>query len=109
MKVITWIVRILVLIVLIWLALLNNDPVTYRNMDGIQFELPLTVLLFAFFILGVILGVFLLLPKNLSLRWEARKMRKEIEQHKSLLVQQKGVEQSALDASVATELPLSSM
>ena len=41
MKVIAWIVRILVLLVLVWLALLNNQTTTFSVMQGLQVDLPL--------------------------------------------------------------------
>ena len=88
MKAITWIIRITVLLILVWLALQNNQIVVFSIMDGLQFSLPLIVLLFAFFAVGVVLGVFILLPKHLSLKWEARKLRKENEQNKLTLAQQ---------------------
>ena len=88
MKIITWTVRIIVLLILVWLALQNNQIVVFSLMDGLQFSLPLIVLLFAFFALGVLLGVLILLPKHWSLKWEARKLRKENEQSKLTLAQQ---------------------
>ena len=88
MKIITWMVRIIVLLILVWLALQNNQLVVFSLMDGLQFSLPLIVLLFAFIALGVLLGVLILLPKHWSLKWEARKLRKENEQSKLTLAQQ---------------------
>ena len=79
------------LLILVWLALQNNQIVVFSLMDGLQFSLPLIVLLFAFFAffaLGVLLGVLILLPKHWSLKWEARKLRKENEQSKLTLAQQ---------------------
>ena len=63
MKVIAWILRILVLLVLVWLALLNNQTTTFSVMQGLQVDLPLIVLLFAFFVMGLLLGILVLLPK----------------------------------------------
>lgn len=88
MKIITWIIRIIVLLVLLWLALQNNQVVSFSIMDGLQFDLPLIVLLLVFFALGVLLGLLILLPKHLGLKWEARKLRKENEQNKLVLAQQ---------------------
>ena len=88
MKIITWIIRIIVLLVLLWLALQKNQVVSFSIMDGLQFDLPLIVLLLVFFALGVVLGLLILLPKHLGLKWEARKLRKENEQNKLVLAQQ---------------------
>lgn len=85
MKLIAWILRILVLLVLVWLALQNNQKVTFSLMSGLQIDLPLIALLLVFFVLGLFLGILMVLPKYWGSRWEARKLRKENEQHKARL------------------------
>ena len=113
MKIITWTIRILVLIALVWLAILNNQSVTFSLLEGMQFQLPLIVLLFAFFVAGILMGVLMLLPKNISLRWEARKLRKEGEKNQALLSEQQKKlasienksEQDAPMRDVNTDLP----
>ncbi len=114
MKIIAWILRILVLLVLVWLALLNNQTTTFSVMQGLQVDLPLIVLLFAFFVLGLLLGVLSLLPKYFSVKWEARRLRKENDQNRSVIADQQQLlskyapsEQpsSAAMQPVNTELP----
>ena len=90
MKIITWTVRIIVLLILVWLALQNNQVVLFSTMDGLQLDLPLIVLLLVFFVLGMLLGLLILLPKHLGLKWEARKLRKENEQSKLTIAKQEG-------------------
>jgi uncharacterized integral membrane protein len=90
MRIITWTVRIIVLLILVWLALQNNQVVLFSIMDGLQFDLPLIVLLLVFFVLGMLLGLLILLPKHLGLKWEARKLRKENEQSKLTIAKQEG-------------------
>jgi uncharacterized integral membrane protein len=85
MAVFTWIVRAVILLLLIWLAIQNTELATFSLTSDIRFPLPLIVLLFGFFALGLLMGVAILLPKNWVLRWEARKLRKEIEQQKAQL------------------------
>ena len=102
MKIITWTVRIIVLLILLWLALQNNQLVLFTIMDGLQFDLPLIVLLFVFFILGVLLGVLMLLPKHFGLKWEGRKLRKENEHIKVALDKQTQQVQQLSGASNAT-------
>ena len=36
MKIITWMVRIIVLLILVWLALQNNQTVVFSLMDGVK-------------------------------------------------------------------------
>ncbi len=110
MKTISWIVRIVVLLALAWLAVLNNQSVTFSLLEGMQFQLPLIVLLFAFFIGGVLMGVLMLLPKNIALRWEARKLRKEAEQAKNMVGEQQkqlaaNAQSNAVANDVQTDLP----
>ncbi|MBP6241525.1 MAG: DUF1049 domain-containing protein [Hydromonas sp.] len=88
MKIITWMVRIIVLLILVWLALQNNQTVVFSLMDGLQLSIPLIVLLLVFFAFGVILGLLILLPKYWGLKWDARKLRKENEQNKLVLARQ---------------------
>ena len=109
MKVITWIIRIIVLLILLWLALQNNQIVSFSLMDGLQFDLPLIVLLLAFFALGVILGLLILLPKHLGLKWEARKLRKENEQNKLILAQQEKILGNTAGQPIQTTEPMTDL
>lgn len=88
MKVIAWIIRIVVLLALVWLAVLNKQTVTFSVMQGLQVDLPLIVLLFAFFVMGLILGMLALAPKYFSVKWEARRLRKETEQNRTVIADQ---------------------
>lgn len=88
MKVIAWIIRIVVLLALVWLALLNDQTTTFSVMQGLQVDLPLIVLLFGFFVMGVLLGILMLSPKYFALKWEARRLRKETEQNRTVIADQ---------------------
>lgn len=90
MRIITWTVRIIVLLILLWLALQNNQIVAFSIMDGLQFDLPLIVLLLGFLVVGVLFGIMMLLPRHLGLKWDARKLRKENEQNKLTIAKQEG-------------------
>ena len=58
MKIITWMVRIIVLLILVWLALQNNQTVVFSLMDGLQLSIPLIVLLLVFFCVRCDFGAF---------------------------------------------------
>lgn len=88
MKIIAWMIRIVVLLALVWLAVLNKQTVTFSVMQGLQVDLPLIVLLFAFFVMGLVLGMLVLAPKYFSLKWEARRLRKETEQNRNVIADQ---------------------
>jgi len=85
MAVFTWTIRVLILLLLVWLAIQNTELATFSLTSDIRFPLPLIVLLFGFFALGLLMGVAILLPKNWGLRWETRKLRKQVEQQKAQL------------------------
>lgn len=85
MNTLAWIFRILILLVLIILAI-PNTAMTRLTLLGDSFiELPLIVFLFGFLVLGIAFGVLILLPKYIGLKWNVRKLNKEIEAKKSHL------------------------
>ena len=84
-------IRIVVLLALVWLAVLNKQTVTFSVMQGLQVDLPLIVLLFAFFVMGLVLGMLVLAPKYFSLKWEARRLRKETEQNRNVIADQQAL------------------
>lgn len=85
MGVITWIFRIVILLVLIFLAVQNVTPTRLTLLNDITIELPLIVFLFGSFALGTLFGLLIVLPKYWSLSWTARKLRKENEVQKVAL------------------------
>lgn len=77
MKIIAWIVRIIILLMLVWLALQNTQDVTFSLTSDLRITLPFIAFIFGFFGLGMLMGVLLLLPKHIGVQWEARRLRKE--------------------------------
>ena len=87
MGVLTWIFRVVILVLLIFLAVQNVTPTRFTLFNDISIELPLIVFLFGFFELGTLLGLLILLPKYWGLSWTLRKLRKENETQKAQLAQ----------------------
>lgn len=85
MNVVTWVVRLVILVVLILLAIPNTTMTRFTLLGDIAVELPLIVLLFGFLALGVLFGVLILLPKYIGLRWSVRKLNKEVDVQKAQL------------------------
>lgn len=83
MKYITWLFRIVMLTILVVFATQNTANVPFSMPFLLESSLPLWVLLSIFFLLGLVFGVLLLLPKYVALRWNSRKMRKEIDSTKT--------------------------
>lgn len=100
MNTLAWIFRILILLVLIILAI-PNTVMTRLTLPGDSFiELPLIVFLFGFLALGIAFGVLILLPKYIRLKWNVRKLNKEIEAQKSHLTS------LAVTTKATTDVPM---
>lgn len=57
MRALIWSLRLLVFLVLFAFAAKNTEPVTLRFFLGTSWQVPLIVLLFAFFAIGALVGV----------------------------------------------------
>ncbi len=57
MRVIAWAVRLALFVALLAFAAKNTDPVTLRFYFGLSWQVPLVLLLLAFFAAGVVLGL----------------------------------------------------
>jgi uncharacterized integral membrane protein len=57
MRIFTWIVRIALFLLLLTFALKNMDPVTVRYYLGVEWQAPLALVIFVFFLAGLVLGV----------------------------------------------------
>ena len=90
-KVLSWLVITFIAIILMWTVLGDITPVTF----GLADDIPQKWVASGFFVLGIVLGWLLMLPKNLALRWSARQLRKENLSQKSAL------EKSTHNSSVA--------
>lgn len=66
-------IKFILFIFLLILALQNSDAVLFRLFIGLEWQLPLIVLLLAFLILGMVLGVFAILPNYLKLKQQLSK------------------------------------
>ena len=57
MTVLTWVFRLVIFVFLLVFALQNTDPVVLRLLPGTLWEAPLVVILLAFLVGGVLLGI----------------------------------------------------
>lgn len=57
MRALIWSLRLLVFLVLFAFAAKNTEPVTLRFFFGTSWQIPLIVLLFGFFAVGVLFGI----------------------------------------------------
>lgn len=80
-KFLSWLVITFIVIILMWTILGDITPVTF----GLADDIPQKWVASGFFVLGILLGWLLMLPKNLALRWSTRQLRKENLSHKNAL------------------------
>ena len=83
MKLIFRLVALVLFIVFFDFALKNTDEVVLHFFWGSQARSPIILLLLAFFVVGVVLGVLAMTGTVLRYRGELAKMKKEAEQKKA--------------------------
>ena len=76
MTALTWAVRLIIFVVLMVFAVQNTDPVGLRFITGYVWQAPLVLALLAFFVGGVILGVFSLLGVVFRQRREISRLKR---------------------------------
>ena len=84
MKLISTIIKILILLVFLLLAITNTHTVSFFYLPGQNINLPLIVVLFGAFIIGIVFGMFALFGRLLSLRSENNRLRAEVKKHAHL-------------------------
>ncbi|HFC4174964.1 TPA: lipopolysaccharide assembly LapA domain-containing protein [Neisseria gonorrhoeae] len=78
MKLIYTVIKIIILLLFLLLAVINMDAVTFSYLPGQKFDLPLIVVLFGAFVVGIVFGMFALFGRLLSLRGENGRLRAEV-------------------------------
>lgn len=84
MKLIYTIIKILILLVFLLLAITNTHTVSFFYLPGQNVNLPLIVVLFGAFIIGIVFGMFALFGRLLYLRSENNRLRAEVKKHAHL-------------------------
>ena len=87
MAIFTWIVRLLVVLFLTAFAIKNAEMVTLKTFFGYEWQAPLILALFAFFIGGVAIGFLGLLGPFFRLRRENAQLKRTIEKREKDLSQ----------------------
>ena len=81
MKLIYTIIKVIILLLFLLLAVINTDSVTFHYLPGQKADLPLIVVLFGAFVIGI---VFALFGRLLALRSENNRLRAEVKKHAHL-------------------------
>jgi lipopolysaccharide assembly protein A len=80
MQTLSWVVRIVVVVLLIWFAAKNADPVTVRGYLDASVSAPLALILLAAFGGGLIVGLLASLMTIVNQKREIRKLNRALQQ-----------------------------
>mgnify|MGYP002755753173 CR=1 FL=1 len=78
MKLIYTIIKVIILLLFLLLAVINTDSVAFHYLPGQKADLPLIVVLFGAFVIGILFG------RLLALRSENNRLRAEVKKHAHL-------------------------
>ncbi len=67
MKLIYTIIKVIILLLFLLLAVINTDSVAFHYLPGQKADLPLIVVLFGAFVIGIVFGMFALFGRLLAL------------------------------------------
>jgi uncharacterized integral membrane protein len=82
MQILIWIVRVIVILLFVWFAAKNADPVVLYGYLDSSLKAPLALILLAFFGGGLLLGLLASMPSIFRLKREVRKLNRAL-QHKA--------------------------
>jgi uncharacterized integral membrane protein len=76
MQVLVWLFRFAIVLVLVWFAVKNAQPVTLHGLPDQTWQAPLVFVLLVVFIAGVVIGLLAWLPTVVRQRREISRLRK---------------------------------
>lgn len=82
MQILIWIIRVVVIVLLVWFAAKNSDPITLRGYLDATLTAPLALILLAFFGGGLLLGLLASLTTMFRLKLEVRKLNRALQHMK---------------------------
>ncbi|HEX4857555.1 MAG TPA: lipopolysaccharide assembly protein LapA domain-containing protein [Usitatibacteraceae bacterium] len=80
MRVLVWIVRVVVVVLLVWFAAKNSTPVELRGLLDSTLSAPLALILLAFFGGGLLLGLLANLMTVIQQKREIRRLNRALQQ-----------------------------
>jgi lipopolysaccharide assembly protein A len=78
MRLIAWVIRVLVFVLLLVLALANTQTTTLNFLAGYAWQAPLILIGLAFFVVGLLAGLLSALPAIFRLRMESGRLKREL-------------------------------
>ena len=82
MQILIWIVRVIVILLFVWFAAKNSEPVLLHGYLDSSLNAPLALFLLAFFGGGLLLGLLASLPSIFRLKREVRQLNRAVK-HKA--------------------------
>ena len=79
-----WVLRFLIVVVLVWFAVKNAQPITLNGFPGQTLEAPLVFVLLVVFVAGVVIGLLAWIPTVVRQRRELGRLRRSAEAVASL-------------------------
>ena len=76
MQTVVWILRFVIVLVLVWFAAKNSDPVRLQGLPGQEWMVPLVFVLLVVFIAGMVIGLLAWVPTVVRQRREMARLRK---------------------------------
>ena len=70
MQALVWILRFLIVVILVWFAIKNADPVSVKGFPDQAWEAPLAFVLLVVFVSGVVIGLLAWIPTVMRQRRE---------------------------------------
>jgi uncharacterized integral membrane protein len=84
MQTLVWIVRFVIIVILVWFALRNSQPVEVKGFPGQVWETPLVFALLVAFVAGVVMGLLAWIPTVVSQRREIARLKRAAEKQAAL-------------------------
>ncbi|SRR5258708_23443974 len=79
MQTVVWILRFLIVVILVWFAVKNAQPITIQGLPGQTLEGPLVFILFIVFVAGVVIGILAWVPTVVRQRREIARLARQRE------------------------------
>src|SRR5688572_16353004 len=79
MQALVWIVRFLIVVVLVWFAVKNSQPITIHGLPEQAWQAPLVFVLLVVFVAGVAIGLLAWVPTVVRQRRELARLRRNAE------------------------------
>ena len=86
MQALVWIVRLLVVLVLVWFAVKNAQPVMVNGLPDQSWQAPLVFVMFIAFVAGMVIGLLAWIPTVVRQRRELARLRRLEDQRAGVTV-----------------------